>query len=277
MISLAGLSDYHMHTTLCGHAVGSIEEYVQAAKSVGLSEIGFSEHIFLYHLSPEERDPALAPREEEMTVYRDMVRQVREQFPGYPIRLGLEADYIEGHEQELRRILDSFDWDYVYGSVHFIDGWGMDDDRYIDGYSKWQIDDLYARYFHMVIDAANTGLFDVMAHLDLVKKFGFRPTADMRLLYGEVARALARAGVCIEVSSGGLRQVVAEAYPHPTLLRACYLAGVPATLGSDSHRPQDIGYAFPDLVSLLIDAGYSEIVRFKERRRTFYPLPLLSE
>jgi histidinol-phosphatase (PHP family) len=277
VIRLTGLADYHMHTTLCGHATGTIDEYVQAAQSVGLSEIGFSEHIYLYHLPPAERDPTLAPREEEMPVYREMVKQVRTKFPDFPIRLGLEADYIEGHTTELRKILDSYDWDYVYGSVHFIDGWGFDDDRYIDGYSKWQIDDLYERYFHMIMDAAATGLFDVMAHLDVIKKFGFRPTTNMRTLYGQVARALARANVCIEVSSGGLRQRVAEAYPHPDLLRACYLEGVPVTLGSDSHKPEHIGYAFPQLVSLLRDVGYTEIVRFKERRRIFYPLPLLAD
>ncbi len=278
-MNLQGLTDYHMHTALCGHATGSIDEYVRHAISLGLDEIGFSEHIYLYHLPAEQRDPELAMREEEMKSYVEMVEGVRRRYPEMSIRLGLEADYIPGFTEQLTSILRSYPWDYVYGSVHFIDGWGLDDPRYLDGYSKWRIDDLYARYFSLVLDAARTGLFDVMAHLDLIKKFGYRASADLDLhtLYSGVAQALSEAGVCIEISSGGLRQPVAEYYPQPDLLRACYLAGVPVTLGSDAHKPVDVGYAFPALTTSLRGAGYTQITRFKGRRRTFHPLPNLPE
>ncbi len=127
------LPDYHMHTTLCGHARGTVGDYVQRAIRLGLSEIGFSEHIYLYHLPLEERDPELAMREVEMPLYVDMVRAAQRRYPQIPIRLGLEADYIEGHEERLGRILASHPFDYVYGSVHFIEGWGFDDPRYISG------------------------------------------------------------------------------------------------------------------------------------------------
>src|SRR4051812_9857073 len=138
-MSLRGLSDYHMHTTLCGHAEGSIDEYVARAAELGLDEIGFSEHIYLYHLPPERRDPEIAPREEEMAVYVRMVEDARARHPGIPIRLGLEADYIPGREETLSRILQSFPFDYVYGSVHFIGDWGFDDSRYLSEYEKWDI------------------------------------------------------------------------------------------------------------------------------------------
>jgi histidinol-phosphatase (PHP family) len=277
MTILSGLADYHMHTKLCGHATGTVTENVEAAIARGLDEMGFSEHIYLYHLPPEERDPVLAMREEMMPAYVEMVREAQRGYPQITIRLGLEADYIEGHEAQLERALVPHPWDYVYGSVHYIDGWGFDDDRYIDGYSRWQIDDLYARYFELVIKATATGLFDVMAHLDLAKKFGYRPNMDLGPLYGQVAAALAEAGVCIEVSSAGLRMPVAEIYPHPDLLRACCLAGVPATLGSDAHQPGQVGFAFPQLVAALRAAGYTQVVRFQARRRTFHPLPSLSD
>jgi histidinol-phosphatase (PHP family) len=276
MKQLSGLADYHMHTTLCGHASGSMDEYIRQAISLGLEEIGFSEHIFLYHLPPEQRDPELAMREEQMPAYIEMVRRAQERYP-VTIRLGLEADYIPGQEDALAAILAQYPWDYVYGSVHFIDGWGLDDSRYIDGYSKWQIEDLYSEYFRLVCDAAATGLFDIMAHLDLVKKFGFRPPerskGDLGPLYEGVASSLARAGVCIEASSGGLRQPAGEAYPHPDLLRACYQAGVPATLGSDAHKPEHVGYALSDLADMLREAGYREYMRFEGRNRIPYPLP----
>jgi histidinol-phosphatase (PHP family) len=270
---LSGLADYHMHTTLCGHARGSIDEYIQHAISLGLEEIGFSEHIFLYHLPPEQRDAELAMREEQMPTYINMVRRAQGQYPAITIRLGLEADYIPGHEDVLAAILARYPWDYVYGSVHFIDGWGFDDSRYIAGYSKWQIEDLYSEYFRLVCDAAATHLFDIMAHVDLVKKFGFRPAGDLRPLYAGVAGSLAEAGVCIEASSGGLRQPAGEAYPHPDLLWACYQAGVPATLGSDAHEPEHVGYALSGVAATLREAGYREYMRFQGRNRVPYPLP----
>lgn len=270
---LRGLSDYHMHTTLCGHAEGTVDQYIERAIEAGLDEIGFSEHIFLYHLPAEERDPELAPREEDMAGYVGLIEEARARHPEIPIRLGLEADYIPGHERTLEQILRSVPWDFVYGSVHFIGAWGFDDPRYTAGFSDWQIDDVYAAYFKLVTDAATTGLFDIMAHLDLVKKFGHRATGDLSDLYREVAGSLANSGVCIEISSAGLRKPVGEIYPHPDLLRACREAGVPVTLGSDAHEPQSVGYAFDELVKYLRDAGYTDSVRFKARERRLHPLP----
>ncbi len=274
---LTGLTDYHMHTTLCGHASGTTGAYVRRALAAGLDEIGFSEHIYLYHLPRDQRDPELAMKEEDMDTYVEMVDQVQHTHPEITIRLGLEADYIPKHEEKLASILASYPWDYIYGSVHFINRWGFDDPRYIDKYSNWQIDELYTRYFELVMDAARAGLFDVMAHLDLIKKFGYRTQSDLQPLYAEVAGVLAESNVCIEISSGGLRQPISEAYPHPDLLRACYLAGVPVTLGSDAHKPEHVGYAFPQLVETLRQAGYSQVVRFAGRVRTFHALPELAK
>ncbi|MEO5953082.1 MAG: histidinol-phosphatase HisJ family protein, partial [Chloroflexia bacterium] len=169
---LTGLTDYHMHTTLCGHASGTMDEYINRAKDLGLQEIGFSEHIYLYHLPEDQRDPELAMRAEEMDTYIEMVAQARQRHPDITIKLGLEADYIQDHEAQLESILTAYPWDYVYGSVHFMGSWGFDDARYIDEYSRRQINDLYTNYFALITAAAKTGLFDVMAHLDLIKKFG---------------------------------------------------------------------------------------------------------
>src|SRR5687767_737345 len=96
--------DYHMHTPLCGHARGSPDEYVRRALELGLEGIGFSEHLYLYHLPPEGRDPELAMREEDMPQYVSMVEEVRERYPDITVRLGLEADYVPGHEEQLVRI-----------------------------------------------------------------------------------------------------------------------------------------------------------------------------
>lgn len=267
------LVDYHIHTYRCGHAVGSMEEYVQRAIALGLREIGFSDHLHLYFLPREQRDPTLAMAEEELPEYVDSVLQLRRQYPQIPIRLGVEADYFPSHEDALARILEPYPWDYVYGSVHFIGGWGFDDPKHIDRYADWDIDELYRTYFDLVRGAAATGLFDIIGHLDVVKKFGHRPAADPAGLFTAVAAALRDAGVCIEVSTAGLRKPVGEIYPGPALLAECACQGVPASLGSDAHQPSEVGIDFDRALEALGAAGYREINAFQRRQRTPIPLP----
>jgi histidinol-phosphatase (PHP family) len=266
------LVDYHIHTSRCGHATGTMEQYVEQALAAGLAEMGFSDHLYLYFLPPDRRDPNLAMPEDELPRYVESVLRLRDRYPQIPIRLGIEADYYPGHEEALQRILEPYPWDYVYGSIHFIGDWGFDDPKYVDRYAHWDIDELYGRYFDLVKEAAATGLFDVMGHLDVIKKFGHRPKEEPRLLYCEVAAALHDAGVAIEVSTAGLRKPVGEIYPGPSLLGDCCRLGVPATLGSDSHQPSEVGIHFDRALEALRAAGYREIVRFQQRRRI--PVPL---
>lgn len=273
LITAAPLLDYHVHSKLCGHGTGELEEYVRFAVQTGLPEIGFSEHIFMYWLPPEQRDPELAMDESDFQPYVKEVRRLQSAFPEIRLRLALEADFIVGAEQQLKTVIDAHEWDYLIGSVHFVDGWGIDDERYKDGFNRWDIDELYACYFDHVCRAAETGLFQVMGHLDLVKKFGHRPTRSAADLYERTARRLKTADVCIEVNTSGLRKPVGEIYPHPELLKACLQAGVPVTLGSDAHQPDRVGDAALLAVELLRDVGYTHIMRFAGQRREKVALP----
>jgi histidinol-phosphatase (PHP family) len=268
----AGLVDYHNHTARCGHAEGSMEEYVERAIALGLREIGFADHLYLYFLPEGQRDPSLAMAEEQLPGYVDSVLRLRQQYPEIAVRLGIEADYIPGQEELLQWALAPYPWDYVYGSIHFIDDWGFDDSRYIHRYDDWDLDGLYSRYFDLVKGAAASGLFDVMGHLDVIKKFGHRPKGDAAGLYASVAAALKDAGVAIEVSTAGLRKPVGEIYPGPDLLLGCARQGVPISLGSDSHKPEEVGFQLDWAVETAKAAGYGEIMRFESRRKV--PLSL---
>jgi histidinol-phosphatase (PHP family) len=232
------LVDYHTHTARCSHATGAMERYVEHAIASGLTELGFSDHLYLYWLPPDRRDPRLGMAEWELDFYVEDVERCRSRYASdVTIRLSIEADYIPNHEGHLERILAAYDWDYVIGSVHFLGDWGFDDSRYLGGYLDWDIDALYEHYFDVVGASAETGLFDTIGHADLVKKFGHRPHGDLSLHYACLAQRLARAGVCVEVNTAGLRKPVGAIYPHPDLLRACQMAGVAATLGADAHAP----------------------------------------
>ncbi|HEX8966569.1 MAG TPA: histidinol-phosphatase HisJ family protein [Chloroflexota bacterium] len=268
------LVDYHVHTARCGHASGAMERYVEQAIQAGLTELGFSDHLFMYWLPADRRDPQLGMAEWEHDFYIEDVERCRRQYAGdITIRLSTEADFIPGHERTLEGILGRYDWDYVIGSVHFIDGWGFDDSRYLSRFEGWDMDALYARYFDLVGASAETGLFDTIGHADLVKKFGHRASGDLSGLYAGMAGRLAASGVCVEVNSAGLRKPVSEIYPHPDLLRACRAAGVPVTLGSDAHAPGEVGADFGAASRLMRAVGYQDYVTYARRRRTEVLLP----
>jgi histidinol-phosphatase (PHP family) len=270
----AGLPDYHVHTFRCGHAGGASREYVEAAIAGGLAEIAFTDHIPLYFLPPERRDPKLAMREDQFDGYVEEVRALAREFEGrIAVRLGLEADYAEGFEGELSRWLDRADWDLVLGSVHWVAGDWIDAPGASRRFEREGTERLYREYYRLLARAASTGLFDVLTHFDLPKKFGnrvFPPAGDAE--EGAIAAA-ASAGCAVEVSSAGLRKPVGEIYPEERLLRRIVAAGIPLTFSSDAHAPAEVGWGYERTISHARTAGASAFVTFEKRRKILHALP----
>lgn len=251
--------DFHLHTSRCGHARGTTEEYIRAARARGLKVIGFADHIPMYWLPEKQRDPELAMGLDELTGYIEEIRFFQKKYPDMTIRLGIEADYIPGHEEKLKELLSRYPFDYVLGSVHYVDGWGFDNPAYISRYQEWDIDELYRRYFKLLQRAALSGLFDVIAHPDLVKKFGYRPKNDLLPLYQETAKIFKDAGIYVEINTAGLRAPAGEIYPHPDFLKECLRQGLKFTLGSDAHAPEQVGEGL-EQARLMVGPG--QIVQF---------------
>ncbi len=256
------LPDYHIHTARCGHAKGAMWEYVEKALALRLPEIGFADHIPMYWLNDQDRDPGIAMSFEGLAEYVAEVEKLRVVYPSIPIRLGIEADYMPDFEMELKKVLDQYSFDYVLGSVHYIDGWGFDNPAYLEKYKHINIDELYYQYFSLVQQAARSGLFHVLSHPDLIKKFGYRPKADLQEAYDKTARAFAEAGVGMEINTAGLRVPAKEIYPALGLLQACKNYAVPVTTGSDAHEPGQVGFAFDSVRCLLEEVGYTEVLYF---------------
>jgi histidinol-phosphatase (PHP family) len=262
------LVDYHIHTELCGHARGEPIDYVREAQRLGLREIGFADHMPLLRI----RDEHLTMAPDELPQYVETVRELQKSVDGLTIRLGIEMDYIPGQMDEIWEAASGIDFDYVYGAVHYIDGWDFGDSRHLSSYQGRDPDEMYGRYFELFREAALEGGFDIMAHPDLVKKHGIVSSLPLKEMYEEAARVLKEADVAIEVNTSGLRVRVAESYPHPTLLGACARQGVPVTLGSDAHRPWQVGADFDIALRLLRRAGIREIATFERRTRTMRPI-----
>ncbi|HTY42460.1 MAG TPA: histidinol-phosphatase HisJ family protein [Thermoanaerobaculia bacterium] len=272
---MRGLPDYHVHTFRCGHAGGASRDFVLRAIELGLSEIGFTDHVPLYFLPPEKRDPKLAMREDQFDEYVAEVRALRDEFAGrIAVRLGLEADYAEGREAALARWLSRADWDLVLGSVHWVAGdWIDDPGRSPARFEREGVDALYDEYYRLLTKAAGTGFFDVLTHFDLPKKHGHRPAAP-RLEAEQKALAAARAhGCAIEISSAGLRKKVGEAYPEPRLLARAVELGIPVTFSSDAHAPAEVGRDYDRTLALARAAGVTRFVTFERRRKISNPLP----
>ncbi|MDI6711770.1 MAG: histidinol-phosphatase HisJ family protein [Anaerosomatales bacterium] len=268
--------DMHVHTRRCRHARGSVQDVLAVARLRGMRYLGFAEHLPLPAslLDQDPRAESYAMPESELADYVAEVLAVASDGHGTGPRvlLGVEADLHPGNEAHVRRLVSSAPFDFVLGSVHFLDGWAFDDPELLDGYDRWDADRLWARYFEDLATAAASGIADAIAHPDLPKKFGCSPRTDPRELYEAFAEAVADAGVAVEVSTAGLRKPCAEIYPAPGLLAALNRRSVPVTIGSDAHAPEEVGYAYDAAVAALTDAGYREAVVIVGREMKEVPL-----
>ena len=273
------IADYHMHLRAIveggdeplDHRVEAIEPYVASARAADLDEIGFTEHVYYFRQTSSLWD---APYQTERCVYdiEPYVGAVVEaKRQGLPVKLGLEVDYKRGREDETRDLLAPYPWDYLLGSVHFVDGLGIDSaPRLIDGVG---VEAAWRRYFDELAAAAESGLFDSLSHPDLVKIFGERPARSVEEeLHEQAVEAIAAAGVAVEVSTAGLRKPVQELYPDASFLRLCRTHGIPVTVASDAHQPGLVGRDFDRARELLRTTGYETITLFERRRARQVPL-----
>lgn len=273
---MISLCDTHTHTSRCGHAGGRDEEYVERAIARGLGAIAVTDHVPFYWLPATEHDPTLAMAADELPRYVEAVLALKEKYRDrIEVLLGLEADYVAGHEETLARWLAGYPFDVVLGSVHWLDGWWVDAPSSLPRYrlGPAEVDRVWAEYAEALVAAAASGLFDVLSHLDLPKKFGFRPGRPFAGAQSAVVAAVAASGCAVELSSAGRRKAVGEDYPSGELLAALAAAGVPFVLSSDAHAPAEVGWGFGELVTAARAAGVETTLVFRRRRGTAVPLP----
>lgn len=262
-------ADYHMHTPLCRHAIGEPVEYAAQAIKLGLSELGFSEHNPMPR--PDFDDWRML--EPELDDYLARIERARRQYPQLAIKLALEVDYVPGYEDWVRQLAARYPWDYFIGSVHYIsEDWDIDNPKRL---SKWKEHDpfeVWTRYFERLADAAASGLFDIIGHADLCKKFCFVPKQDCTHLFRQFLEAAKRNDVAMELNTAGLRKDCKEIYPSPQIVQMAYEMGVPITFGSDAHAPGEVGMNLAEAVELAHSAGYTHACRFTRRQREMVPL-----
>jgi histidinol-phosphatase (PHP family) len=273
------LTDYHLHlrsdetdASAEEHFTrANVERYRAVAEDRGISELGVSEHVYRFTQALEVWRHPFWERyaHDDLDSYCGFVREQTD------LRLGIEADFVPGAEDRMANLLEARDFDYVIGSVHFMRDGAVD----MDDYSVWDsgrsVEEIWRRYFQTIGEAAASGLFDVLAHPDLVKVWGGErpvPEGDLRRYYELAMGGIAESGIAVEVSTAGLRKRVAELYPAPAFLAMALEAGAPVALSSDAHRPEDVGADYERALELLEELGVHELSVFEHRERRMEPL-----
>ncbi|MEK4291560.1 histidinol-phosphatase HisJ [Paenibacillus sp. FSL R5-0636] len=266
--------DYHTHHERCGHAVGKLEEYVQRGIELGLQQLGLSDHLPLIHVDPASYYPEMAMPMAELPRYVEECLTLKERYRGViDLRVGLEADYIEGYEEQIREILSPYPWDYLIGSVHFLGEWDITDHRQVHGWEGRDALEVYRLYYDAVKKSALSGLYDIIGHMDVIKRFGYGPQtpegkAEVKALELETLKVIADSGITMELNASGLTKPCAEMFPAEHLLQEALRLGIPLTLGSDAHDPAKLGDGLQEARSMLWHTGFRELAVFEGRRRT---------
>jgi histidinol-phosphatase (PHP family) len=272
------LTDYHLHLRPDEDdtpperyfTAENVDRYLAAAEAAGVEELGVSEHVYRFTQALDLwRHPFWEEQaRDDLDAYCDFVRTT-------PLRLGIECDYVPAAEDRTATLLEAHDFDYVVGSVHFIGDAAVDH----PGWDAWEgsgdPDEVWRRYFDALAECARSGLFDILAHPDLVKVWGSArplPSRDPRFFYEPAIEAIADSGIAVEISTAGLRKPVGELYPASAFLGMCLEVGAVFALSSDAHLPEQVAYGYEQALDALTGLGVNEICVFEGRRRRMAPL-----
>lgn len=256
-------TDYHTHTTFSDGRVAP-ENCITFACDAGLSELGFSDHLTLFN---EQQEWNMNP--ENIFVYVDYINALGKRTESIKIRTGLEVDYFAGKERETADFLAKLDLDYVIGSVHYLGEKSVDEGP--DFYQGKNLEKLYESYFDQICNAASSGLFDIIAHCDLIRIFGYKPTTDLGHLYRHLARTMKKNDVVFEINTNGRNRPIADFYPDRKYLHIFEQEKVAVCVNSDAHMPLRIGQYFDEAYELLRFTGFNEMAVFEKRKRTMIP------
>jgi len=262
-------ADYHMHTPLCLHAVGEPTELAAQAESLGFKEIGFSDHSPM----PKDGFDEWRMRASDLPDYVQRVEKARCDHPNLTIKLALEVDYIPGYESWIKELAAKYPWDYFIGAVHYVsESWALDSPTKLSEWRKRDPMEVWTVYFERLTMAAESGLFDTIAHADLCKKFCFYPKQDCTPLFESFLNTAKKHDVAMELNTAGLRKDCKEIYPNPQIVKLAFQKGVPITFASDAHAPKEVGMNFKEAMDLARSAGYTEYCQFTGRKRRMVKL-----
>lgn len=253
-------SDYHMHPQ--GHRLQPydrklLDPWATAARKRGIRDFAITDHD-RYHEG----------------VDFEVFERWRQENPDLTIRMGIELDN-DPRSSEAGLAWVRRNWeklDFVLGSVHFLGDWPFDRAGEEIGFSQRPIEEIYREYAAALRKIVERGWIDCLAHLDLIKIFGFRPKTGFLDYFEEVLLLAREKDLALEISTAGWRKPVGEVYPDEAILLRAKELGIHFTLASDAHSSFQIGEDYARLSQLLEKLQIREVALFERHRRTLVPL-----
>ena len=253
-------SDYHNHPQ--GHrdipyTQEMLEPWYTYAKQANLTDVALTDHG-RYHKGVNL---------DEAEKFRDTKNDVK-------FKTGIEIDNDpETSVEDYKWMEKNYDrLDFVLGSVHFIDDWAFDHPYYKDQFSKWDIDELYVRYFDNMKKLINKGFIDGLAHLDLIKIFGHRPKKEIKCFVDDVLKLAKKKNLTIEISTAGWRKPIDEIYPQDEIIKMIQELDIPITTASDAHAAKDVGHSYNRMYELLKKHGFTQVAVFEKHKMRLLPI-----
>ncbi len=254
--------DAHVHIERGPYTREWIQRFIDAAQNAHIDHLHLLEHSSRFYEFRDTYAAVCAHPEcgvyqtawlkkkctQRLADYQDLILQIKKEKLPIEVKFGLEVCYFPEQEQRIREIVSGYPWDFLTGSIHWIDSWGFDQSDLRHTWQKMDVDQVYRDYYGLLIQLAESKLFDIVAHPDSIKCFDYYPNIDLQQEYLVFTQALKRNAIAAE-QSGGLHLNYDHAVlgMNPTLLRILVAEGVPIVTASDAHAPEHVGKNIPEL------------------------------
>lgn len=265
--------DYHTHHNRCGHATGSIEDYVLSAIEHNLDYIGIADHSpHFYHIEDYPfKHKAMA--KSQFPEYVNEVLQLQKKFSKQiNVLLGIEADFFPQYIQYYKDELMKYPFDYIIGSVHRVNELSVFNEDRWNNISEMELNSTITQYYKLIEESARCGLFQIIGHMDVMKRTFPSFSATHLDQFDATLQTIANFDLSIEVNTAGGQYKDVGWYPSPEILERVHFYNIIPTFGSDAHTPNRVGDSFEQVKQLLKEIGFKKMAYFIQKERYIYEI-----
>ena len=275
--------DYHMHFEYGSYDLEWVQGFFESAKKNGVGEIGISEHSHgfiefkdLYYEELILDDSVVGSYQAKWLEKNKFKYSLKDYFKfmqmlkekGYPVKIGIEICNFKNQEK-VKAIIKDYEFDYIIGSVHFLNGWGYDFADIKQVWNDFSLQDIYKWYAEEITNLAQSGLYDVLGHPFNIRLFKNIPEFDVKQILEQVATVLKEANMVIDINTGTLyRYPIEEISPYPDFLQVAKKYDLPIITSSDAHKPEDCGRYIDEAINYAKTFGYDSSIIFTNRQRS---------
>lgn len=261
--------DLHTHHHRCNHAEGNISDYIESAIDKGVDVIGISDHSPFFYSDKDALYPNIAMKKSEFENYIKEVLSLKETYKDkIEVLLGIESDYFPDFINLYADKYNAYPFDYIIGSVHFIDGVSVFDHHHWSQLSREEKIKHKQRYYQLIQQSAKSGVFQVLGHIDVMKTRHSDFLSLPNKIIDDTLKVIANYEIAIEVNTSGDFKECGW-YPATDILERMFFYGIDVTFGSDAHTPDRVADQFHLVKEVLKEIGYKKWCFFRNKKKVF--------